>query len=109
MKESKLGEFEELVLLTVAALYDEAYGLALQQGLSERLNRQVSLGALHAALRRMEQKGFVQSRMGEQTAKRGGKRKRYFRMTLYGFRALQKVRATRQSLWDDIPPLALEF
>ncbi|MEO1451411.1 MAG: helix-turn-helix transcriptional regulator [Bacteroidota bacterium] len=109
MKESKLGEFEELVLLTVAALYDEAYGLAIQKSLSERLARQVSLGALHAALRRMEGKGFVQSRLGEQTPQRGGKRKRFFRMTLYGYRALQQVRTTREALWDDIPPLALEF
>ena len=109
MKAPKLGEFEEFVLLTVAALYDEAYGLAIQKALSERLGRQVSLGALHAALRRMEQKGFVQSRLGEHTPQRGGKRKRLFRMTVNGYRALQQVRAARTSLWDDIPPLALEF
>lgn len=109
MKEAKLGEFEELVLLTVAGLYDEAYGLAVQQALSQKLARPVSLGALHAALRRLETKGFVQSRLGEHTPQRGGKRKRFFRMTLYGYRALQQVRQTRQSLWDEIPPLALDF
>lgn len=103
MKAYQLGEFEELVMLTVAVMYDEAYGLAIKKTMEARLGRSVSMGGLHAALRRLEAKGFVHSRLGEATRVRGGKRKRYFVVTTYGFRALSHVRETRQQLWNDIP------
>lgn len=109
MNKVPLGEFEEIVLLTVAVLYDEAYGVAIKEEIEQRLNRKVSVGALQAALRRMEDKGFVDSWLGEATSVRGGKRKRYFRVTAYGRQALAHVRETRNQLWDAIPNIAFKF
>ncbi len=71
MKGTNLGEFEEIVMLTVATLYDEAYGVAVMEDIERRTGRSVSVGALHSALERLEEKGFVQSRFGEATPERG--------------------------------------
>ena len=109
MDRTHLGEFEEVVLLTVAVLYDEAYGVAIKHDIEERLNRSVSVGALQSALRRMEYKGFLQSRLGEATRVRGGKRKRYFTVTPYGKQALTEMKETRLQLWRAIPNIAFEF
>ena len=109
MKKYPLGEFEEVVLLTVGVLYDEAYGVAIKDELEKRLNRSLSVGALQAALRRMEKKGYLESRFGESTNQRGGKRKRYFTITAYGKKALEYTRDIRSGLWNDIPGLALDF
>jgi DNA-binding PadR family transcriptional regulator len=109
MKLYALGEFEEIVLLTVGVLYDEAYGVAIKKEIENRLDRTVSVGALQSALRRMEQKGYLVSRFGESSNKRGGKRKRYFNITAFGKQALINARNTRNSLWDDIPNAALGF
>jgi DNA-binding PadR family transcriptional regulator len=72
-----LGKFEEVVLLTVAVLHGNAYGVAIKEEIEHRLKRNVSLGAMRAALRRLEVRGFLQSVFGEVTALRDGKRKRY--------------------------------
>lgn len=109
MKQYPLGEFEEIVLLTVGVLYDEAYGVAIKQSIETRLDRKVSVGALQSALRRMEKKGYLTSRFGETTNARGGRRKRYFNMTAYGKKALTHTREVRESLWDDLPDIALDF
>jgi DNA-binding PadR family transcriptional regulator len=106
MKGTYLGEFEELVLLTVALLYDEAYGVALLEEIIGRSGRPVSIGALHSALERLEEKGFLRSRMGEATAERGGRRKRYFSLTPAGEKALREVREMRNSMWNAIPRAA---
>ncbi|MGB3778053.1 MAG: helix-turn-helix transcriptional regulator [Tunicatimonas sp.] len=109
MDRTHLGEFEEVVLLTVAVLYDEAYGVVIKREIEERLNRSVSVGALQSALRRMEDKGFLTSRLGEATAVRGGKRKRYFTVLPYGKQALTAVKETRRQLWRAIPKVAFDF
>ena len=109
MERTHLGEFEEVVLLTVAVLYDEAYGVAIKQEIENRLNRSVSVGALQSALRRMEDKGFLNSRLGEATAVRGGKRKRYFTVSPYGKQALTEVKDSRLQLWQAIPKVAFDF
>ncbi|MEM1120024.1 MAG: helix-turn-helix transcriptional regulator [Bacteroidota bacterium] len=109
MKQYPLGEFEEIVLLTVGVLYDEAYGVAIKQEIETRLDRKVSVGALQSALRRMEKKGYLTSRLGETSNARGGKRKRYFNMTAYGKKALTHTREVRENLWNDLPDIALEF
>ncbi len=109
MERTHLGEFEEVVLLTVAVLYDEAYGVVIKREIEERLNRSVSVGALQSALRRMEDKGFLDSRLGEATAVRGGKRKRYFSVTPYGKQALTDVKESRLQLWRAIPKIAFDF
>ena len=109
MKKYPLGEFEEIVLLTVGVLFNDAYGVAIKDEIEKRLERKVSVGALQSALRRMEEKGYLESRFGEKTNERGGRRKRYFVMTNYGKKALAYSREVRNSMWDDIPDLALDF
>jgi len=84
-----LGEFEQIVLLALLRLGDEAYGVAVADEIAERAGRRVSLGAIYTTLDRMESKGLVGSRIGESTAERGGRAKRYFRPTADGIRALE--------------------
>ncbi|MEP5613294.1 MAG: helix-turn-helix transcriptional regulator [Cyclobacteriaceae bacterium] len=109
MKKFQLGEFEEIVLLTVGVLFDEAYGVAVKKEIETRLKRKVSVGALQSALRRMEKKGFLDSRTGEADKKRGGKPKRYFTITAYGKEALQYSQDVRVELWNSIPKVALDL
>ena len=109
MKEYKLGEFEEVVLLTVGLLYDEAYGVAIKDDIEARAKRKVSVGALQSALRRMEKKGYLDSRVGDANAQRGGKPKRFFKITAFGKKALEQSKDLRNELWDSIPKVALEL
>jgi PadR family transcriptional regulator PadR len=106
MKKTKLGEFEELVLLTVASLQDEAYGVEIKRELEERLKEQLSVGSIQSALKRMEEKGFLTSAFGEATQKRGGKRKRIYSATSYAHRVLKEMKDIRAGLWSSIPTLA---
>ncbi|MDX2247402.1 MAG: PadR family transcriptional regulator [Bacteroidia bacterium] len=99
-----LGQFEELVLLTVATLGEEAYGVAIKDLLESHTGNSASIGALHAALDRMERKGFLVSTTGGSTAARGGRRKRYFSVTNLGKEALREARNMRESLWKNLPP-----
>jgi DNA-binding PadR family transcriptional regulator len=103
MERLYLGEFEELVLLIVAVQQGEAYGVGVMEALDEQVNRSVNISAVHAALRRLEAKGFVKSDWSEATAERGGRRKRLFSITQEGSRALSNVRDTRLNLWRQIP------
>lgn len=96
-------------MLTTAVLYDKAYGIAIKDEIESRLNRSVSVGAMRSALERLEKKGFLESSLGEPTAIRGGKRKRYFRVTPYGKKVLEAVMDSRQQLWNDIPGIAFDF
>jgi PadR family transcriptional regulator PadR len=100
MKRTYLGEFEEIVLLTVAVLEGQAYGVALTHEIIEQTGRPVRLNQIHAALQRLEDKGMVKSEMGEPTAERGGRRKRLFTVTAYGRRTLQEIQEVRVSLWS---------
>ena len=107
MKRTYLGEFEELVLLTVAVLHEGAYGVAITDELDRQTGRSVSISAVHAALHRLEEKGMLKSQMGDATAERGGRRKRLFTVTALGSRALHDIRAMRDQLWGSISPNAL--
>lgn len=109
MKKYQLGEFEEIVLLTVGVLFDEAYGVAIKDEIQTRLKRKVSVGALQSALRRLEKKGYLDSREGEATKKRGGKPKRFFTITAYGKEALKHSQDVRIQLWNAIPKVALDL
>ena len=109
MKKTYLGEFEEVVLLTVALLYDEAYGVAITETLQQQTRRSPSISAVHATLHRMEEKGWITSRLGGATAERGGRRKRYFTVTPAGSRALHARQQERLHLWKKIPPIALQW
>src|SRR3977135_4102206 len=108
MKKFQLGEFEEVVMLTVGILYKDAYGVSIKKEIESRLNRNVSVGALQTALKRLEQKGYLKSRDGESTQERAGRPKRYFMITAYGKRAMEYAKSTRNELWDAIPRVALE-
>lgn len=103
MKRSYLGEFEEIVLLTVVVMDGQAYGVALTHEIVEQTGRSVRLNQIHAALQRLEDKGMVKSEMGEPTAERGGRRKRLFTVTAYGYRTLQEIQEVRVSLWNRLP------
>ena len=107
MGRSYLGEFEELVLLTVAVLDQGAYGAAITDEIENQTGRSVSLSAVHAALQRLEEKAMLRSVLGEATKERGGRRKRLFSVTLLGSQTLQNVRDIRSKLWDSITPQAL--
>lgn len=109
MKKYQLGEFEEFVLLTVGVLYEDAYGVSIKEEIEKRLKRKVSIGALQSALRRMEEKGFIVSELGETTKARGGKRKRYFKITAFGKKALDYNMQTRMELYNEIRDVALQF
>lgn len=94
-----LGELEELVLLMVALLGDEAYGASITEMLKTKANRVISISATHAVLHRLEEKGFVKSKMGGASAERGGRRKRLFSMTAYGRNTIEDLRDTRTMIW----------
>ncbi|MEL6866494.1 MAG: PadR family transcriptional regulator [Bacteroidota bacterium] len=105
MKRIYLGEFEELVLLMVAVLAGKAYGISVMEELATQAGRSVNISAVHAALRRLEAKGFVRSRWSEATKERGGRRKRLFEITESGVHALNQIREMRNALWNQIPGL----
>lgn len=107
MKKSDLGEFEEVVLLTVAVLSPNAYSVAIAEDLESQSSRTVTTGAVHTALQRLENKGYVKSQMSEPTAERGGRRKRLFTVTIAGSSILREVREVRENLWSRILPQSI--
>lgn len=94
-----LGEFEELVLLTIVNLDKDAYGVAIKEDIEERGKRTLSIGALHTTLTRLEEKGYVKSWMGDPTQMRGGRRKRFFEVTHSGKVELHNMKSLRDDLW----------
>jgi DNA-binding PadR family transcriptional regulator len=106
MKAPSLGEFEELVLLMVAAQHDEAYGVAILEGLETKLSKKVNISAIHVALKRMEEKGFVKSRFGGITSDRGGRRKKFYVITAFGKQALDLQYSVRTDLYKQIPEIS---
>jgi DNA-binding PadR family transcriptional regulator len=109
MKKYQLGEFEEVVMLTVGVLFDEAYGVSIKKEIESRLKRNVSVGALQSALKRLEDKGYLKSRDGEATEERAGRPKKYFQITALGKRAMEHTKQTRDELWEAIPKVALKL
>ncbi|MCE7991667.1 MAG: PadR family transcriptional regulator [Roseivirga sp.] len=109
MGKFQIGEFEEVVLLTVGILHGNAYGVTIRKEIEERLGRTVSVGALQITLRRMEEKGYLKSNHGEKTEKRGGRPKLYFTITPYGKKTIAHTRETRNSLWEALPNLVLNL
>jgi PadR family transcriptional regulator, regulatory protein PadR len=109
MKKYQLGEFEEIVLLTIAILYKDAYGVAIRNEIETRLSRNVSMGAMHTALVRLEDKGYIKSHDGEATEERMGRPKKYFQITALGKKAMEYTRNTRNELWSAIPKVSLDL
>jgi len=100
-----LGEFEKLVMLAILRLAKEAYGAAIIEELDARAGRRATPGAVYVALRRLEKKGMVTSRLGEPTPTRGGRPKRYFRVEEDGIEALRRAQAEWKSLAEGLGPV----
>jgi len=109
MGRTHLGEFEELVLLTVGVLYENAYAVAITREIKEQSGRSVNVSAVHKSLYRLEDKGMLKSHLGDAESKRGGKRKRLFTITAYGKKALDESMELRMSLRNRIPDVAFQF
>ena len=107
MQRINLGEFEELVLLIVAILHDNAYGVAVMEEIESQTGRKINISAVHSALDRLENKGFLKSHIGGATKARGGRRKRFFTVTVAGKGALDFVREQRNRLHNQIPDVDL--
>jgi DNA-binding PadR family transcriptional regulator len=100
MKGDRMGEFEELVLLCVRQLETAAHGATILEVLARIAGREATLGAIYTALDRAERKGRVESWLGEPTAVRGGRAKRYYALTRAGETALRESRSVREQLWQ---------
>jgi len=101
-QEKFLGEFEQFILLAVLRLEDGAYGTAVRQLLSDLISREVSVGSLYTTLERLEKKGLITSWMGAATAERGGRAKRYFRVTAEGNAALRRSKQALEQMWQGV-------
>ena len=108
MKGTNLGELEELILLTVAMLYDNAYAIAIRDEIESKCNRRITISTVHAALIRLEKKGFVDSRYDGSTPERGGRRKHLFRVSKLGQKAVTLTKEQRDFLWGNISKVAFE-
>jgi PadR family transcriptional regulator, regulatory protein PadR len=97
-----LGEFEHIVLLAVLRLDDQAYGVTVRREIETRTKREVSIGAIYATLDRLEGKGYVRSRAGEPTPERGGRSKRYFRVTTQGVSAINRTHGALRRLTEGL-------
>lgn len=108
MKGTNLGEFEEVVLLTIASLMTEAYSVNIVDEIASVTGRNTKLGVVHAVLKRLEDKGLITSELGEPTKERGGRRKRFFQISHGGKVALLRSREQRDKLWSGIPEVVFD-
>ena len=105
MRDPYLGEFEQIVLLAILRLKDDAYAVPIREEIEGRTTRSVARGALYTALDRLEAKHFLISRMGEPLAERGGRSRRYYSVTPAGVSALRASRHTLLQLWNGLESL----
>jgi PadR family transcriptional regulator, regulatory protein PadR len=108
MKGTYLGEFEEIVLLAVGILQEEAYGVSIRKEIEHQSGRPANIGGVHTALHRLEEKGYLKSKFGEATEVRGGKRKRIFSLTPYGINVLRQAQQLRTFMWAQLPDFILQ-
>jgi PadR family transcriptional regulator, regulatory protein PadR len=104
-----LGEFEELVLISVAALMDDAYGVSIMNYIVQETGRNVNISAVHEVLKRLQRKGYLKSRMGGATQERGGRRKRYFNLTVSGKKTLDEAIKLKLHLYMQVPDFSLKL
>src|SRR5689334_5369826 len=107
MTHQGLGEFEQLVLLAIAQLRGEAYGVPIAEEIARRTGRSVARAAVYVTLRRLEDKGFVSSWVGDPTPERGGKARRYVKLEAEGARALRDARHAAERMWQGLDPASL--
>ena len=108
MKGTSLGELEELVLLTVGILYENAYGISITDELSKRTGRNISISVVHKSLVRLEDKGFLISYKGGATEERGGRAKKLYQITASGKKVLNQSKELRNTMWNDVPKIVWE-
>src|SRR5579859_4929544 len=104
-----LGEFEMMVLLALIRLGEEAYGVPISREIEECTGREAALGSVYAALERLEEKGLAGSRMGDPTAERGGRAKKFFFVTEEGMRDLRATQRALVTMWKGVPELKGEM
>jgi len=109
LKGNYLGELEELVLLSVAALLDQAYGVSIMQYIEQEAGRSVNISAIHEVLKRLQRKGYLKSKMGGATQERGGRRKRFFQLTVSGKRTLEEAMKLKLQLYKQVPNFSLKL
>lgn len=109
MKGTYIGELEELILLTVGILLNEAYGVAVMDEIEKQTGRTLNISAVHAVLKRLEEKGLVTSRMSDPTSERGGRRKRIFSLTAAGRKVLAEANELRNQMYNQIPKVSLQY
>jgi len=102
---SYLSDFELIVLLVLLRLGDDAYGVPIAREMQEQTRREAKLGSIYAALERLEEKGFVVSKLGEPTKERGGRAKRYFHVTKQGMQQVREMQRTLMRLWKGVAEL----
>lgn len=107
MTHQGLGEFEQLVLLAIVHLRGEAYGIPIADEIARRTGREVARAAVYVTLRRLEEKGYVSSWIGDPTPERGGKGRRYVKILSNGLRALRESRQLADRMWRGLDPAAL--
>jgi len=106
MIETRLGEFEEVLMILVGILDEEAYAFRIAQEFKTQTGRTISIGSVHSTLDRLEGKGFLSSTMGNATNERGGRRKRIFKITALGKRVLKDAYEFKANLWKQYPAFA---
>jgi len=102
---TSIGSFELMVMLALMRLGDDAYGVAIAREIASRAGREAPLPSIYAALARLESKGLVRSSLGEPTAERGGRAKRYFRVTASGIREVRATHQVLSAMWNGLPHL----
>ena len=100
-----LGDFELMIMLALMRLGEDAYGVPISREIEEQSGREVALGSVYATLERLERRGLVSSYLGKATAERGGKAKRYFRVSSKGLREAREARQALISMWRGLPEL----
>jgi PadR family transcriptional regulator, regulatory protein PadR len=104
-KRTSAGTFELMVMLSVMRLGDGAYGVPISREIEQQCGREVALGSVYATLERLADNGLVVSRLGESTPERGGRAKKYFRMTALGLREVRETQRSLRRMWQGLPQL----
>ncbi len=109
MKEIKLGNLEELILLLIAGMGDEAYSVAIVEEYEKQTKRSINISAIHTTLYRLQEKGFLDSKLSDSNAKRGGKKKRIFFLTEQAVTSLNELSELRNQLKKQITNLSIGY
>src|ERR1700757_3598155 len=104
-KSDHLGNFERMVISVLIRLGENAYGVPISEELEKVTGRDIAIASVYAALERLQDKGFVTSELGEPTAERGGRAKRYFRVTARGLKEVRETQRSLVKLWNGLPEL----